>query len=181
MLSLVLSAHQAPGQAPFRVVPASRDAIEPAAEVPDSADWKVWASLSLLGGGIRSPEYSRSKGANAGTVALWLTYHRLALSVRSMGMPIYVDETRGVGDRAILAGVHLPAGRKGDFVLAVGGGQSAGVGYLVPANAEGMFAAAAELNANYRFVGVGLEAMAGVGSSRRYAAAGVAFALGWFQ
>ncbi len=44
-----------------------------------------------------------------------------------------------------------------------------------------MFDAAAQLDMNYRVVGIGLEAIAGVAPSRRYLATGVAFSLGWFR
>ena len=180
-LALAMGARAAHAQALAEIARGTGQVLGPVAERSDSAAWSVWASVGLLSGGIRSPEHSRSSGADAGTLSIWATYHRLALSVRSMGMPIYVEQTRGVGDRAILAGVHLPVGLRSDLVVAVGGGESGGTGYLVPANAEGVFAAAAQLDVSYRFVGVGLEAMAGVGSTRRYAAAGVAFSLGWFR
>src|ERR1051326_6495450 len=139
-------------------------------------DWKVWGSLSFLQGTIRSPEYDRpGYGAAGGTAALWGTYRHFALSVRSMAMPTTTDMTTGTGDEAILAGVHSPVGRRGDFVAAIGTGRSFGAGYLVPANSERIFAAAPQLDLNYHFVAIGLDAMAGYGSSRRYAAMGSSF------
>ncbi len=45
-----------------------------------------------------------------------------------------------------------------------------GTGYLVPANREGMFAAAAQVDVNHHVAGLGASAAAGVGKTRRYAA-----------
>jgi len=98
-----------------------------------------------------------------------------------MGIPLYVDETSGMGDQAILAGIHLQVGRAGDFVGAIGPGRSFGTGYLVPARTEGALAMAAQLNVDSHFVGIGFDALAGVGRSRRYAATGVSFSIGWFR
>jgi hypothetical protein len=118
-------------------------------------------------------------------VSLWATYNRFAVSVRSTSFPIYSDGTAGMGDEAVLAGFHLPLrfvkGRDLDLVVAAGGGRSFGTGYLVPAKAEQMFATSAQLNFNYRFVGIAVDALADVGSSRRFIGSGVSFSLGWFR
>ena len=150
----------------------------------NSGAWQAWGSLGLMSASVRAPEYGPRQSAG-GHLSVWATYDRLALSLRSTSIPIYTDETSGIGDQAILAGVHLPLrfvkGRDLDLVVAAGGGRSFGIGYLVPAKSEGMFAASAQLNFNYRIVGIGIDALADVGPSRRFVGTGVSFALGWFR
>jgi hypothetical protein len=160
--------------------------LRPATTGPAAADsigWQAWGSLGLLSASVRAPEYSRR--GSGGHLSMWATYDRFAVSVRSAGFPVYSDGTAGMGEEAILAGLHLPfrilKSRDLDLVVAAGGGRSFGTGYLVPAKSEGMFAASGQLNFNYHLIGVGVDAMADVGPSRRFVGTGVSVSLGWFR
>ena len=86
-----------------------------------------------------------------------------------------------MGDHAALVGVHVPLRAHEDFVVAIGGGQSFGTGYLVPLHREGMLEGAAQFNLNYRFIGLGIDAVMGAGKTRHYAAGGISVAFGRFR
>lgn len=181
-LSSALGAHVARSQAPRPTAVSALGSVHEQADgAPQTPDWKVWASIARLEGTIRAPEHLPPGNVRGGALAVWATYRHLALSAYSMGMPESTDGGLGVGEQGVLGGAHLALGRRTDFVVALGAGRSGGTGYLVRANGEAMFDAAAQLNVNYRFVGLELEARTGVGPTRRYVATGVGLAFGWFR
>jgi hypothetical protein len=110
-----------------------------------------------------------------------VTHDWLAVSARAVAIPVTTDETIGVSDQALLAGVHVPKGRHFDLVMALGGGQSSRAGYLATPTREAMFEAGAQLNVTYRLVGAGLDVLVGAGRSRRYIATGLSLSFGWLQ
>jgi hypothetical protein len=132
-------------------------------------------------GSASAPELTPRSTRSGGNLAVWGTYKLAALGVRTTSIPFVIDETSGIGDYAALMGVHVPVSAHEDFVVALGGGQSLGIGYLVPQRREGMFEGAAQFNLNYRFIGLGIDAVLGSGKTRRYAGVGVSLSFGRFR
>lgn len=147
----------------------------------DDDGWKVWGSLGLFSGQVRAPEFSLAPQTNGGHLSLWVTHDRFAICARAVGFPLTTDGGIGVGDQAILAGIHVPKGHRVDLVVALGAGKSGATGYLVEPKSESMFEAGAQLNADYRLVGIGVDVLAGAGRTRRYVATGISLSLGWFH
>jgi hypothetical protein len=136
---------------------------------------RTWLSLSL------GPGTDHGDGRLAGMIALWTARGPLAFSIRSAGASRFLDPG-DVGDISFLVGVHPVRESHADVVLLAGIGDSYGHdfggGNLVH---EPVIAVSAQANLNYVLVGIGLDGFAALGSGRKYAGAGLAFAVGWFQ
>jgi hypothetical protein len=137
--------------------------------------WNGWASLSL------GPGTADGRERIGGMLALWATRGDLALSLRDAGASRLL-EPGDVGDFSILAGLHSIRKPHIDGVILAGIGESSGHGTAGENLARiPVVAASAQLNFNFVVVGLGLDAFAGIGDSRRYGGVGLALALGWFQ
>jgi hypothetical protein len=145
--------------------------VSPASTRTDD-EWKAWASLSL------GPAAVNGKGRVGGMIALWATRGPLAFSARGVGAS-QIFEPCDAADFALLAGLHPLRARHADAVLLAGIGQSQGHdGQGNTLKREPVFAAGAQVNVNYVLVGLGVDAFAGVGATRRYFGVGLALALG---
>jgi hypothetical protein len=180
MVSLAAGASQLQGQSPVRTS-ASSEALAGQSASAMGRDWQLWLSLGSVTGSASAPELPAGRRGNGGNLAAWGTYGLAALCLRTTAIPLMTDMTSGIGDHAALLGAHLPLRAHEDFVIAVGGGQSFGTGYLVPLRREGMFEGAAEFNLNYRFVGLGIDAFMANGRTRHYAGWGVSLSFGRFR
>lgn len=115
----------------------------------------------------------------AGDLALWTTYGAFAASVRAAAASRLL-EPGDVGDVSALVGVHWIRERRVDGVLGIGIGQSSGRDALGDLPRKPTIALGGQLNVNYAVVGVGVDAFAGLWSSRHYYGIGLAVAIGGF-
>jgi hypothetical protein len=178
---LVSEARELRGQSAATAYSGSTEHPNGPAASSSAGDWKAWISLGSIEGSAGAPELTPGRRASGGNLAIWGTYKLAALCVRRTSIPFRVDETLGISDDAALIGVHVPLRAHEDFVVALGGGQSYGIGSFLPLHREGMFEGAAQFNLNYRFIGLGVDAVFGAGKTRHYAAGGVSVSLGRFR
>jgi hypothetical protein len=142
---------------------------------------RVWGSLAL-GPSTASAGEFRNEGQLFGAdLSVWRTRDKLALAIRTATAGKVFD-AGDVYDVAALAGIHPRTEPGSDVVAGLGVGFSrghdTGGGNL---RTTPVIAAGAQVTFNYRFVGVGLDAFAGVGQSRRYYGVGLALAVGRFR
>jgi hypothetical protein len=140
-----------------------------------SDDWKMWGSISL------GPGNADGRARLAGNAALWLTRDRLAIWVREASASRVLDPG-DVGDVSVLVGIHPHVTPHVDFVAGVGAGMSLGhdnTGAVT--RRESVLATGAQLNLNYRVVGLAIDGFAGFGNSSSYYGVGLGLAFGWFR
>jgi hypothetical protein len=136
---------------------------------------KWWATLAL------GPGNANGRGRLGGDIGVWVTRDKLAIWVRD-ATAARLLEAGDFYDLSVLAGIHPLTSEHLDFVAGLGAGISRGHGTggeNLPS--EPVLAAGAQLNLNYRVVGIGLDGFATLGSSRWYYGIGLAVAAGWFR
>lgn len=144
-----------------------------APSAPPPGDTRGWISLAV------GPGSADGRGRAAGNLALWVTHGPIAASVRYAGTSRLL-EAGDMSDVSVLVGAHPVRERHIDGVVGIGAGQSWGHDNLGDLPRKPVIALGGQLNANYALIGVGVDAFAGVWSSRHYYGIGLALAIGAF-
>jgi hypothetical protein len=136
----------------------------------------VWATIAL------GPGTANGRQRLAGDIAVWFTRDRLAIWVRDATASRFL-EAGDVWDVSVLAGIHPPSDAHVDFIAGAGLGMSGGHGTSgenLPR--QPVVALGAQLNWNYRVVGIGIDGFATMSSEgRQYYGIGLALGVGAFR
>jgi hypothetical protein len=143
------------------------------ASPPPQDPWGVWTSLAVGRGSA-----NRDPGL-AGNLAAWVTHGPFAASVRYAGTSQL--EAGDMSDGSLLVGIHLIRESHINGIIAIGAGLSSGHDGVVSLPQKPVMALGGQLMFNVAIIGIGLDAFAGLGSSRHYYGIGVALGLGGFS
>ncbi len=111
---------------------------------------------------------------------MWATHGLFAASVRYAGTSGF-ETSRDMGDVSLLVGVHPIRDSHVNGVIAIGAGLSGGHDGVGSLPQKPVMALGGQLMFSVAIIGIGVDAFAGLGSSRHYHGIGVALGIGGFS